>query len=70
MIKSDFLRCARINLHKKRRSQVWGAYDPSTEKTAQKIAKNFKKKIDKDVLIISAATGFGIKELLEKRKSH
>lgn len=36
MIKSDFLRCSQIDLRKKRRSQVWGAYDPSTEKTAQK----------------------------------
>jgi len=36
MTKSDFLKCSQIDLRKKRRSQVWGAYDPSTEKTGQK----------------------------------
>jgi hypothetical protein len=36
MIKSDFFRCSQLDYQNKRLSQVWGAYDPSTEKIAQK----------------------------------
>jgi len=40
--------------------------DTMPQKDAQKIAKDLSKKIKKDVLIISAVSGKGIKELLEE----
>lgn len=53
-------------LAKKEEIVVLTKADIVTEEEAEKKAKELKKKIKKEVLIISAATGSGVKELLEK----
>lgn len=53
-------------LEKKEEIIVFSKIDLIDEKKAKKIASDLKKKIKKEVLVISAATGQGIKELLEK----